>query len=88
MLNSGLKSDFKEMRKYIKASTRIAVLGVVVPAIIFSLICLLLGYTLPIALFAGVFSATSISITLAVLSEQKQLATPVGDIIISALYRH
>lgn len=55
MLNSGLESDLKEMRKYIKASTRIAVLGVVVPAIIFSLICLLLGYTLPIALFEGVF---------------------------------
>lgn len=85
MLNSGLESDLKEMRKYIKASTRIAVLGVVVPAIVFPLICLLLGYTLPIALFAGViFSATSISITLAVLSEQKQLATPMGAIIISA----
>jgi len=85
MLNSGMESDIKEMRKYIKASTLIAIMGVIVPAVSFPIAFMLLGYTLKVSLFAGVvFSATSISITLAVLAEQKKLATPMGAIILSA----
>lgn len=85
MLNSGMASDVKEMRKYIKASTLIAIMGVVVPAILFPIVFILMGYTLKVAIFSGiVFSATSIAITLAVLAEQKKLATPMGAIILSA----
>lgn len=85
MLNSGMASDVKEMRKYIKASTLIAIMGVVVPAVSFPIVFMLMGYPLTVAIFAGVvFSATSISITLAVLAEQKKLATPMGAIILSA----
>lgn len=85
MLNSGLESDLKEMKKYIKASSFIAMLGVVLPLIIFPIIFILLGYNIKSSLFSGVvFSATSISITLVVLSEQKKLTTPMGAIILSA----
>ncbi|KRN74715.1 hypothetical protein IV73_GL001122 [Weissella kandleri] len=85
MLNSGLESDLKEMKKHIKASSLIAGMGVVLPVIIFPITFLLLGYSMQVAMFSGVvFSATSISITLAVLAEQRKLATPMGAIILSA----
>lgn len=85
MFNSGMSSDIKAMRKYIKASMLVAVMGVVVPAMVFPIAFLLLGYSLNVSLFAGVvFSATSISITLAVLAEQKKLATTMGAVILSA----
>ncbi|KAA8358724.1 cation:proton antiporter [Leuconostoc carnosum] len=85
MLNSGMSSDIKEMKKYIKASVLIAVMGVLVPAIVFPIAFILLGYSIQVAIFSGViFSATSISITLAVLAEQKKLATTMGAIILSA----
>ena len=79
MLNSGLESDLKEMKKYIKASSLIATMGVILPIIAFPIAFLLLGYNIQASIFAGVvFSATSISITLAVLAEQKKLATSMG----------
>lgn len=85
MLNSGLESDLKEMKKYIKASSLIAIMGVILPIIAFPIAFLLLGYNIQASIFAGVvFSATSISITLAVLAEQKKLATSMGAIILSA----
>lgn len=85
MFHSGLESDLKEMKKHIKASTLIAMMGVLLPAIAFPISFLMIGYSLQVSVFAGiVFSATSISITLAVLSEQDKLATPTGAIILSA----
>lgn len=85
MLNSGMESDIKEMRKHIKASTIIAILGVVLPMVAFPIVFALSGYSLISSLFAGVvFSATSISITLSVLAEQKKLGTSMGAIILSA----
>ncbi|MCK8606114.1 cation:proton antiporter [Leuconostoc citreum] len=85
MLNSGLESDLKEMKKYIKASSLIAIMGVILPIVAFPIAFLLLGYNIQASIFAGVvFSATSISITLAVLAEQKKLATSMGAIILSA----
>lgn len=75
MLNSGLESDLKEMKRYIKASSLIAVMGVLLPLITFPIAFLFLGYNIQTSIFAGVvFSATSISITLAVLSEQKKIS--------------
>lgn len=85
MLNSGLESDLKEMKRYFKASSLIAIMGVLLPLIIFPITFLLLGYNVKASIFSGVvFSATSISITLAVLAEQKKLATSMGAIILSA----
>jgi len=85
MFHSGLSSDLKVMKQHIKASSAIAVFGVVVPVLVMPLAFILLGYDLRVALFAGVvFAATSISITLAVLAEQKKLATSLGAIILSA----
>ena len=85
MLNSGLESDLKEMKKYIKASSFIACMGVLLPIIVFPITFLLLRYSIQVSMFSGiVFSATSISITLAVLAEQKKLATSIGSIILSA----
>lgn len=85
MLNSGLETDLKEVKKHIKASSLIAGLGVLLPVITFPMTFLLLGYSIQVSIFSGVvFSATSISITLAVLAEQKKLATPIGAIILSA----
>ena len=85
MFHSGLSSDLKVMKQHIKASSAIAVFGVVVPVLVMPLAFILLGYDLRVALFAGVvFAATSISITLAVLAEQRKLATSLGAIILSA----
>ncbi|WP_349533939.1 cation:proton antiporter [Leuconostoc citreum] len=85
MLNSGLESDLKEMKKYIKASSLIAFMGVLLPIVTFPIAFLFLGYDIQTSIFAGVvFSATSISITLAVLAEQRKLATSLGAIILSA----
>lgn len=85
MLNSGLESNLKEMKKYVKSSSLIAIMGVIVPMITFPVVFFLLSYSIVVSLFAGiVFSATSISITLAVLAEQKKLATAMGTIIVSA----
>ena len=85
MFHSGLSSDLKVMKQHIKASSAIAVFGVLVPVLVMPLAFILLGYDLRVALFAGVvFAATSISITLAVLAEQRKLATSLGAIILSA----
>ncbi|MDI6667973.1 cation:proton antiporter [Leuconostoc falkenbergense] len=85
MFHSGLSSDLKVMKQHIKASSAIAVFGVVVPVLVMPLAFILLGYDLRVALFSGVvFAATSISITLAVLAEQRKLATSLGAIILSA----
>ncbi|QEA59504.1 cation:proton antiporter [Leuconostoc koreense] len=85
MLSSGLASDMKTMKKYVKASSLIAIMGVTVPVIVFPIVFILMGYSTSVSFFSGiVFSATSISITLAVLAEQKKLASVVGAIILSA----
>ncbi|QIL50742.1 cation:proton antiporter [Weissella coleopterorum] len=85
MLNSGLDSDLKEMKKHVKNSSMIAGAGVLLPAVTFPIAFLALGYSMQVSIFSGVvFSATSISITLAVLAEQNKLATPMGAIILSA----
>ena len=85
MLSSGLASDMKTMKKYIKASSLIAIMGVAIPVIAFPAAFILMGYSVSVSLFSGiVFSATSISITLAVLAEQKKLTSVVGAIILSA----
>lgn len=85
MLSSGLASDMKTMKKYVKASSLIAIMGVVIPMIAFPIAFILMGYSVSVSLFSGiVFSATSISITLAVLAEQKKLTSAVGAIILSA----
>ncbi len=74
MLSSGLASDMKTMKKYVKASSLIAIMGVVIPMIAFPIAFILMGYSVSVSLFSGiVFSATSISITLAVLAEQKKI---------------
>lgn len=85
MLSSGLASDMKTMKKYVKASSLIAIMGVVIPMIAFPIAFILMRYSVSVSLFSGiVFSATSISITLAVLAEQKKLTSAVGAIILSA----
>lgn len=85
MLSSGLASDMKTMKKYVKTSSLIAIMGVVIPMIAFPIAFILMGYSVSVSLFSGiVFSATSISITLAVLAEQKKLTSAVGAIILSA----
>ena len=85
MVNAGLETDVAQLKANFKAATFTAVLGVVLPLIAFPVVALLLGYNMSIAIFWGiVFAATSISITIAVLGEQRKLGTQMGAIVLGA----
>lgn len=85
MYNAGLETDVGELRQNFRAANAVAVMGVLVPLITFPMAALWLGYGLTHAIFWGiVFAATSISITIAVLSEQNKLGSKVGTVILGA----
>jgi len=85
MVNAGMETDTAQLKANFKAATATAVMGVVLPLIAFPIAAVCLGYTVSIAVFWGiVFAATSISITIAVLGEQRKLGTQMGAIVLGA----
>ncbi|WP_022791134.1 cation:proton antiporter [Weissella halotolerans] len=85
MFNAGLETDAQELKNNFKSATSVAVMGVLVPLIVFPIAALCFGDRLQVAIFWGiVFAATSISITIAVLSEQGKLKTLVGSVVLGA----
>lgn len=76
MFLAGLESDLTVLKKNFKPSMLVAVLGVIVPLICFSISALCLGKDLSTSFFYGiVFATTSVSITVEVLQEYGKLST-------------
>lgn len=85
MFMAGLESDLNQLKKYLKPALATAVCGVLLPVAVMSTTSYFLGDGVKEALFIGViFSATSVSISVAVLREFKMLNSRPGATILGA----
>lgn len=85
MFLAGLESNLSLLRKHLRPSLIIAVLGVLTPLLAFLAMMLGMGQSFSVAWFYGlVFAATSVSITVEVLREEGQLSSKAGSIILGA----
>lgn len=85
MFIAGLESDLSLLKKYLKPAVVVAVIGVIVPVALMSPTSYFFGFTPLEAVFIGViFSATSVSISVAVLREFKRLDSREGATILGA----
>lgn len=85
MFTAGLATNMGQLKRHLKGASLTAVWGVIVPLVLFAVVAVILGYTFHIAVFWGiVFAATSISITISVLSESEQLGSQVGVVVLGA----
>lgn len=85
MFIAGLESDLSLLKKYLRPAVIVAVIGVVVPLIVMGGASYLFGFTKMESLFIGViFSATSVSISVAVLREFNRLDSREGATILGA----
>ncbi|MFR0771164.1 MAG: cation:proton antiporter [Limosilactobacillus pontis] len=85
MFIAGLESDLSLLKKYLRPAVIVAVIGVIVPLIVMGGASYLFGFTKMESLFIGViFSATSVSISVAVLREFKRLDSREGAMILGA----
>jgi Kef-type K+ transport system membrane component KefB len=89
LFTSGLETDLKLFLKYSKQATMVAIGGMALPFVLGLTIMVLFGYSSTFsdtqALFMGiVLTATSIGITVRVLSELKKLNSPEGITVLGA----
>ncbi|MDT6979910.1 cation:proton antiporter [Levilactobacillus zymae] len=85
MFLGGLESDLKLLVKYLKPAIIVATSGVIFPVLIMGAVSWWWGFSALEALFIGViFSATSVSISVAVLKEYHALGTREGATILGA----
>lgn len=85
MFIAGLESDLSLLKKYLHPAVIVAVIGVIVPVLVMGGASYLFGFTKMESLFIGViFSATSVSISVAVLREFKRLDSREGATILGA----
>lgn len=85
MFMAGLESDLKLLRRYFAPSLVVAVNGVILPLLVFFITARIMGINATSALFWGItFAATSVSITVSVLSGMNQLQTKEGATILGA----
>ena len=85
MFIAGLESDLSLLKKYLKQAVVVAIVGVVVPIAIMAPASYFFGFTTLESIFIGViFSATSVSISVAVLREFKRLDSREGATILGA----
>lgn len=85
MFLAGLESDLDLLKKYFKLSFTVASIGVILPVVFTGVASYLFGMKFVEALFIGiVFAATSVSISVVVLQEAKQLHTRAGVAILGA----
>ena len=85
MFIAGLESDLSLLKKYLRPAVIVAVIGVVVPVIVMGGASYLFDFTKMESLFIGViFSATSVSISVAVLREFTRLDSREGATILGA----
>jgi len=85
MFIAGLESDLALLKRYLKPSVVVAVLGVVLPVGTITVLCRLFEINALESLFIGViFAATSVSISVEVLRELNVLESKEGTIILGA----
>lgn len=85
MFIAGLESDIGLLKRYMKPAIVVAVCGVILPVTLMGGASLFFGFNHFEALFTGViFSATSVSISVAVLREYHQLNSKEGATILGA----
>lgn len=85
MFIAGLESDLSLLKKYLKPAMAVAVGGVALPIVVMGLASQLFGLQWFESLFIGViFSATSVSISVAVLREFNQIDSKEGATVLGA----
>lgn len=85
MFIAGIESDLSLLRKYLKPAIVVAIVGVVIPVAVMAPASYFFGFTTLESIFIGViFSATSVSISVAVLREFKRLDSKEGATILGA----
>jgi len=85
MFLGGLESDLGLLKKYLRPAIIVAISGVVLPVVIMGFVTWALGFSILEAIFIGViFSATSVSISVAVLKQYHALSTREGATILGA----
>ncbi|MGM9906831.1 cation:proton antiporter [Limosilactobacillus sp.] len=85
MFIAGLESDLSLLKKYLRPAVIVAVIGVIVPLAVMGGASYLFGFTTMESFFIGViFSATSVSISVAVLREFNRLDSREGATILGA----
>lgn len=85
MFIAGLESDLSLLKRYLKPAVIVAIVGVIFPVALMSPVSYLFGFTKLESVFIGViFSATSVSISVAVLREFKYLDSKEGATILGA----
>lgn len=85
MFIAGLESDLSLLKKYLKPAVIVAIVGVIVPVVVMTPASYLFGFTKLESVFIGViFSATSVSISVAVLREFNYLDSKEGATILGA----
>ena len=85
MFIAGLESDLSMLKKYLKPAMAVAVGGMALPIVVMGLASQLFGLQWFESLFIGViFSATSVSISVAVLREFNQIDSKEGATVLGA----
>lgn len=85
MFSAGLESDLSLLKKYLKPAMAVAVGGMALPIVVMGLASQLFGLQWFESLFIGViFSATSVSISVAVLREFNQIDSKEGATVLGA----
>ncbi|BDR58751.1 cation:proton antiporter [Xylocopilactobacillus apicola] len=85
MFLAGLESKLSSLKKVLKPSVLVAVIGLVIPIIVAGVTGLVFGFSKPASIFLGVtFAATSVSISVEVLKELNKLQSKEGATILGA----
>lgn len=85
MFLAGMESDLKLLQKYAKPAINVAIFGVILPLLLYLGLGAIYHVTLKHAIFWGItFAATSVSITVEVLTEMKRLNSKEGLTILGA----
>ena len=85
MFIAGMESDLSLLKKYLKPAVVVALAGILLPIVVMGIAADLFGLQWFESLFIGViFAATSVSISVAVLREYRQLNSKEGATILGA----
>lgn len=85
LFEAGLETHIEHLLRHLKTALLVALIGVFTPLLLGFFTFFLLGSSLTLALFIGaMMTATSVGITIRVLSDLKRIATPEGRIILGA----
>jgi len=85
MFLAGLESDLKLLRKHLRPSINVAIMGVILPVLLTLITALIFNINLKESIFISVvFAATSVSISVEVLKSLNYLSSNSGAVILGA----